>query len=310
MGNPSSELDQPIRYRDRASGKILTEKVYGEAWLRWAYANPLGRITVRLAAARPWFSHWYGWRMRRPASRKRIQPFIDTYAVDPGECLRAPEDFPSFDAFFSRHLKPEARPINTDPASAVFPADGRHLGFAQASDADQVFVKGQRWDLAALLQDGELARRYQRGSLILSRLCPVDYHRFHFPVAGVPGGPRQAPRLIPGPLCSVSPIALRRKLGILWENKRQITLHHAGDFGTVVLIEIGATCVGSIIQTHVPGQQVDKGGEKGYFRFGGSSTITLFEPGKITLAQDLLSSTREGLELYARMGEPLGTLTR
>ena len=77
------------------------------------------------------------------------------------------------------------------------------------------------------------------------------------------------------------------------------------DLGTVLLLEIGATNVGSIQQTFTPGQAVEKGAEKGYFEFGGSSTMTLFEPGAITLATDLLETSREGIELYARMGSPL-----
>jgi phosphatidylserine decarboxylase len=74
----------------------------------------------------------------------------------------------------------------------------------------------------------------------------------------------------------------------------------------VLLVEIGATNVGSIVQTHVPGERAEKGGEKGYFEFGGSMVITLFEPGTVQLAADLLEHSAAGRELYARMGDGMG----
>jgi phosphatidylserine decarboxylase len=77
-------------------------------------------------------------------------------------------------------------------------------------------------------------------------------------------------------------------------------------FGLVVMIEIGATNVGSFEYTFKPGVRVAKGAEKGYFKFGGSSTVTLFERGRIELAMDLAETSRRGIELYARMGDRLG----
>ena len=79
--------------------------------------------------------------------------------------------------------------------------------------------------------------------------------------------------------------------------------------GPTILIEIGATNVGSINQTFTPGQPVARGDERGYFAFGGSSTITLFEPGRVTLADDLLEHSANQIELYAPMGSLLGTPT-
>ena len=188
-----------------------TEQIYGEGFLRWAYGNPLGALAVSALVKRPVFSNWYGRRMSTAASADRIAPFIARYGLDPAEFADPLESFASFNAFFYRKLKPAARPIDADEASVVFPADGRHLGFEQASAIDGVFVKGQRFDLASLLGDADLADRYADGALVLSRLCPVDYHRFHFPVAGTPG----ETRVINGPLYSVSPLALRQRLSYL-----------------------------------------------------------------------------------------------
>jgi len=109
-------------------------------------------------------------------------------------------------------------------------------------------------------------------------------------------------RMIEGPLFSVSPIALRQQLAYLWQNKRTITPLQTERFGTVLLLEIGATCVGSICQTFTSGQTVEKGEEKGFFAFGGSSTITIFEPGTVKLAADLADFSSRQTELYARVG--------
>lgn len=285
-----------IRFFNRHTGRIETEQVYGEGFLRFIYEHPLGIMPLNVLIKRAAFSKWYGRRMNEPSTRGKIAPFITDYGLDPRDFAEPVESFANFNEFFFRKLKPEARPI--DPAPVVFPADGRHLGFPKISEIDAFFVKGQRFDLRGLLGDDELARRFADGSLVLSRLCPVDYHRFHFPCAGTPG-PTET---IDGPLYSVSPIALRRHLHYLWENKRTLTRLETPDLGTVLIVEIGATCVGAIHQTYQPGEPVAKGAEKGYFAFGGSSTITIFEPGAVKLADDLLEHSANQTELYARIG--------
>lgn len=292
-----------IKFFNRYTGRVEQELVYGAAWMRWTYCNPFGRLALEAFVKRPFFSRWYGWRMNRPVSRRKVLPFIRTYGLDVNEFAESPESFRTFNEFFYRRLKPTARPIDPDPKVVVFPADGRHLGFADASRIDGVFVKGQRFDLARLLGNPELAESYARGTVVLSRLCPVDYHRFHFPLAGRPS----ETALLSGPLYSVNPIALRRNLGYLWENRRTLTALETEKFGKVMILEIGATNVGSIVQTCRPGAMVAKGDEKGFFRFGGSSTLMLFEPGRVRLAEDLVAQSSTQLELYARVGDCVGT---
>ncbi len=293
-----------IKFFNRYSQRLEQELVYGAAWMRWTYGNPFGRLALEAFVKRPFFSQWYGWRMNRSISRGKVLPFIRTYGLDVNEFADPPESFSSFNEFFYRRLKPGARPINPDPLTAVFPADGRHLGFPDASQITGVFVKGQRFDLVKLLGDASLAARYATGAVVLSRLCPVDYHRFHFPVAGR----ASETKLLNGPLYSVNPIALRRQLAYLWENRRTITTIESEKFGSVLMLEIGATNVGSIKQTYRAGTTIVKGAEKGYFEFGGSSTLLLFEPGRIRLAEDLVEHSRQQRELYARVGDRLGTI--
>lgn len=297
-GGPYKKPVEPIYYFNRHTGQLETEEVYGEGFLRWTYGHPLGAIALSAFVKRPFFSAWYGWRMSSGKSASRVAPFIARYGLDAADFANAPDSFRSFNEFFYRKLKPTARPVDAGETSVVFPADGRHLGFQRASEIDGVFVKGQKFDLPTLLGDASLAAKYADGSLVLSRLCPVDYHRFHFPAAGTPG----ETRLIEGPLFSVSPIALRERLSYLWTNKRTITPLQTERFGNVLLIEIGATCVGTIRQTFNPCNPVTKGAEKGYFAFGGSSTITLFEPGAVKLEADLAEHSARQTELYAKVG--------
>lgn len=293
-----------IQFHNRYTQRVEREQVYGAAWMRWTYHTPLGRLALESLVKRPLFSRWYGWRMNRPSSRRKIRPFIRDYKLNVGEFADSPESFRTFNEFFYRRLKPEARPVDPDPAALVFPADARHLGFPDVSEVDSVFVKGQRFDLKRLLGDAELARRYARSTLVLSRLCPVDYHRFHFPVAGQP----TTAEPLNGPLYSVNPIALRRRLAYLWENRRRLTMIRTEKLGTVLMLEIGATNVGSIQQTYRPDSSVAKGEEKGYFEFGGSSTMLLFEPNRVQLAADLVEHTRNQIELYAHVGDRMATL--
>ncbi len=297
---------EPIQYYNRYTRRVETEQVYGEGFLRWTYGNPLGRVCLHTFVKRAFFSRWYGRRMDAPASREKIAPFIKSYGLDVSEFAAPPESFRTFNEFFYRELAASARPIHPDPAVAVFPADGRHLGFQNIREAPGLFVKGQTFSLEDLCGDRALADKYRDGSMVLSRLCPVDYHRFHFPVAGIP----TAPMLLNGPLYSVSPVALRRNIRYLAENKRNLTRIATGAFGDVLMFEVGATMVGGFSYTYSPDQPVFKGQEKGYFRFGGSETITLFEPGRIRLADDLIENSRQGRELYAKMGDEMGRLPR
>ena len=288
----------PVIFFNRYTQQAEEEKILGERSLRWVYGTGCGRVALHLLIKRGVFSRLLGlWQSTRRSAR-RIPAFIRDYDINTDEVLRSPESFSSFNDFFIRELKPEARPICPEPYLAL-PADGRHRGWQDASAIHGVYVKGQSFDLPALLGSPKLAERFAHGALLLSRLCPVDYHRFHFPAAGV----AEAAVRLPGALASVAPFCLRRRLDWLWRNQRQLTLLHTEDIGDVAIIAIGATGVGSIHQTYIPGQAVHKGDQQGYFCFGGSTVICLFEPGRIQMDADLLEQTEHGRELYAHVGD-------
>lgn len=299
----------PIRFYNRYTKAVELEKVFGEGWLRFAYENPVGRMFVWLLARRQIFSWWYGRKMNKRVSALQVLPFITKYEVNVDEFAKSPFDYKTFNEFFYRALKPSVRPIAPGDRVAVFPADGRHLVFPNVETVAGFYVKGASFTLAELFGETEaavadrpLATKFAGGAMVISRLCPVDYHRFHFPVSGQPG----EVRLINGWLYSVSPVALRRRLHYLVQNKRMLTLIDSPVFGTVAMFEVGATNVGSIQQTHIPGRPVEKGAEKGLFAFGGSCVITVFQKGRIAFDADLLGPSAEHVEVYARMGDRLG----
>ena len=300
---------EPIRFFDRYSKMLKTEDVYGEKWLRFTYENPLGRVLLWFFVKRALFSIYFGWRMNWRYSAFKVLPFIVKYNLDIDEFAKSPYDFKTFNEFFSRALKKTARPIADGDRVAVFPADGRHLVFPNVDLAGGFYVKGRKFTLLELFDEDQeqeeywpLAKKYAGGSMVISRLCPVDYHRFHFPLAGIPG----EPRLLNGPLYSVSPIALRRNISYLVQNKRILTELESPVFGSVACFEVGATNVGTIVHTFVAGRPVTKGEEKGLFKFGGSCAITLFQPGRIRFDPDLVEQSCDCVETYARMGDRLG----
>lgn len=293
---------EPIQYYDRYSRTLQTEQIYGERWLRWSYENPLGRLGVEALVKRAWFSKWYGWRMSRRHSASKVLPFIVNYGLDVEDFARPPLSFQTFNEFFYRNLKPAARPIAGGAEVAVLPADGRHLVFPEVGKSAGFYVKGATFTLPELLGDAQLGAEFAGGALVISRLCPVDYHRFHFPVAGVPG----EAELINGYLYSVSPVALRRNVRYLTQNKRRCTLVESPQFGRVAVLEIGATCVGSIGQEYMPGRAVSKGEAKGWFAFGGSCVATVFQRDRIRFEDDLVAQSAQQIETYARMGDRLG----
>ncbi|MBK27968.1 MAG: phosphatidylserine decarboxylase [Verrucomicrobiales bacterium] len=295
-----------VRYIDRHTGELKTEDIYGERVLRWVYGNPLGRMAQWLLIRRWIVSAWYGSKMDEVKSSLRIVPFINKYGLDESEFADPVGEYLSFNEFFYRKLKLKSRPIDTEDNSLVFPADGRHMAFANISSENNFIVKGQIFNLKQFLGDDELAERYKDGSMLLSRLCPVDYHRFHFPCSGKVG----IPRLINGWLYSVNPIALVTRPTIFWENKRIVTSVESVELGQVQFVEVGATMVGSVRQTYIPGEHVAKGDEKGYFAFGGSSVVVLFEKGRMRFDPDLLENTTNGYETYARFGERMGQILR
>lgn len=289
---------KPIRYIDRESGEVKTENVYGEKWLDWLYHNPVGEATLWTIAKRKIVTSLYGDQMEKPASADKIVPFVKEYDVD--ITIAQKQNFKSFNDFFIRQLKPEARPIVSDSLAVASPADGKILAYENVSSSD-FYIKGFRFNVDSFLDNTELAQKYKDGSMIVFRLAPPDYHRYHFPVSGMTSSSNIK---IDGDYFSVNPLALRKKAEIFWLNKREYGIVKSPIFGDVVMVEVGATMVGSMIQTY-SSTNVKKGEEKGYFKFGGSTVVLLFEKDQIKIDADLLTNTANSLETTIKMGEQI-----
>lgn len=290
-------------YYNRYTQVIESESTPGHYLLKYLYGKALGRLILRLFFIKPIISRCIGWWMSTRRSKKYIVPFAKRYHIDLNAFEKAPEAYAHFNDFFYRKFKPGQRPIDLTPNTICFPCDGRHLGFQTLEDTQHFFIKGTSFSLKRLLQDDALVQNFRQGSCVISRLAPIDYHRFHFPCDGIP----QTPKAIRGLLYSVHPTALQHNWRIFAENKRCLTVIRTQLYGLIAMIEVGACCIGSLQETFQPNLPYHKGDEKGYFAFGGSTIILLFEAKRVQLAPDLIDCTQRGLELYAHMGDILGT---
>lgn len=297
-----------IPYIDRITQEVQLEEVMALTGLKLLYGygrlgGLLGRPLCQLISRSPYFSRIVGWFQKRPFTKKSIQPFVERFAINTEEFEKPVSSFSSFSDFFIRKLNPSVRPIEPQENVAVIPADGRYYFFPSVDRSLQFMIKGATFTLSMLLQNQKLAETYARGSLVLARLSPSDYHRFHFPI----DCRASESQLIDGSLYSVNPFAIKKRPHIFWENRRSLTALHSS-YGTILYVEIGATAVGNIVQTYRPGCLQRKGGEKGYFNFGGSALALLFPPSTICFDEDLLSATRQGMEIRCLMGQSMGRL--
>lgn len=291
-----------IKYYNRKTKNYEIEKVAGEKYLNWTYSSPVGMGLLESFVKKKVFSKLYGLTRDMSFSKRKIAPFIKDLDIDMSVCSSTLDDFKCFNDFFTRRLKPAARPMPEDPSSLISPGDGRLLAFENI-DIENIFqVKGLTYNLRELLQNDEQAQKYSGGTYIILRLCPTDYHRFHFIDSGICSKTTK----INGSYYSVNPIALSKVQKLFCQNKREWSILISENFGDVLYMEVGATCVGSIIQSYTPDISVNKGDEKGYFKFGGSTVILLFEKNKIVIDSDIIEQTKKGFECKVLMGEKIG----
>ncbi|HRZ22516.1 MAG TPA: archaetidylserine decarboxylase [Candidatus Contendobacter sp.] len=266
----------------------------------------LTRLIYRLARVRaPWFKD------------ALIRHFARRFRVNLGEALEPnPRAYPDFNAFFTRALKPGARPIAPGDRVVCGPVDGAVSQIGLAESDMLVQAKGRSFSLTALLGgDAERARPFQGGAFATLYLSPRDYHRIHMPLAG---------RLremvhIPGKLFSVSPLTTRMVPDLFARNERVAALFDT-PAGPMALVLVGAINVASI-ETVWAGAitpplgksirnwsyppngdgavRLDKGAEMGRFNMG-STVIVLFGRGAVRWDAEI----RAGMAV--RMGQRLG----
>ncbi len=258
----------------------------------------LSRLAGKLAQSQ---THW--------VRRALIRSFAHAYSVDLSEAASPrPDDYASFNDFFTRALAAGARPIASDPNAIVCPADGTvsQAGIIKAGNLLQ--AKGRTYTLASLL--GDAHPRFHDGAFVTIYLAPRDYHRVHLPVSGKLVGATA----IPGELFSVNARTEASVQSLFARNERLVCQFETAH-GTVLVVLVGALIVASIEtvwdgpaspyqrRVHTPySADYQRGEEIGRFLLG-STVIVCFEPGRATLDEALRSGTA------VRMGQALGTLT-
>mmetsp|Transcript_4591 Transcript_4591/g.10788 ORF Transcript_4591/g.10788 Transcript_4591/m.10788 type:complete len:342 (-) Transcript_4591:158-1183(-) len=314
VDTPGASFRSTRHVLNRDTGKVFEEVIPGPVWsiLKGLYATTACGIVpahpLRCCLRR--LTQHAGRKMRSASSKKDVRKFVDVYSIDMEEVLLPLSEFRTMNDFFTRELKPGARPVDSPEDATVFvsSADCRAIVFPNFEEAARVWIKGCKFSVAELLGNSAAAEPFLRKSgcsVAVLRLAPQDYHRFHFPC-----GPGQvlSQKCLSGEYYSVNPVAINNSsVDVLTENCRSVSiLQHAG-FGLVAFVAVGATLVGSVELLQKEGSDFRKGDCYGYFQYGGSTCVLLTEPGAVQWDKDLLDASARGLETFVRMGERMGT---
>lgn len=229
-----------------------------------------------------------------------IRRVLNAYRVDMGQAEQTdPLAFPSFNAFFTRALKPDARPMPADARAIACPADGRVSQSGSIRDGRIFQAKGQDFSVAELLGDEAAAAPYIDGRYVTVYLSPRDYHRVHMPLSGS----LRETLHIPGRLFSVAPFAVEAVPRLFARNER-LVCHFDGETGPFAMVLVGAMLVSGVETVwsgvEIPpyaraiarkdwrdkGIRLERGAELGRFNMG-STVIVLLPAGPIRLAPEL-----------------------
>ncbi len=301
---------QPIKYYNRISSVYEIEKVYGDAAVKWLYQSFLGK-TLAWVLTRKWLSFLYGLYQSTSFSAKKVPVFINEFQINMNEYKAGSlkqhnknNSYATFNEFFIREFEDGKRSFTQDHNLMPAFAEARYVGFESINDEFVFPVKGKFLRAAQLLGGNFTDESFSGGPLMIARLCPVDYHRYHYPDNG-----RVLKSFdVHGDYHSVNPIALKAKPDIFLKNERRVSILETENFGKLAFIEVGAICVGKIVQTHNESHPFYRGQEKGYFLFGGSTVIVIGEKGKWKPSTDILANTQTGIETYTHLGSTIAAL--
>jgi len=298
---------------DRRTGEIVEEKMptYVRLGIRLLYQGARSRMEgARIKRMLANMSVKQGIKYNSPQSKADIPAFIAFHNLDMSEVRDPLDSFATFNEFFYRKLKPDARPIDSpeDPNVLVSAADCRLMAFDRVDTATKIWVKGRNFTIPRLLGDDfkDIADQYSEGAgFCIFRLAPQDYHRFHCPADAVVGRISK----IEGQYYTVNPMAIRSAIDVYGENVREVVEFHSPQLGTFVCVLVGAMLVGSIGLEIKTGQHVKRGDPFGWFAFGGSTICMVLPPGACEFDQDLLDNSDQALETLVRVGMRLGRAT-
>ena len=245
----------------------------------------------------------------KPESKDHIPAFIESFQLQSGLVeLKEPDPtkYKTFNEFFARELKESARPVEqqSDDKVVSSPADCRLSAFETVDQATKYWIKGFGFTLEKLLGSADLAKQFDGGSMVIARLAPQDYHRWHAPVSGKVLNIQE----IPGTYYTVNPQAINEPgtLDVFCENRRSVmTIQRSNTGNPVAIIAVGAMLVGSV--KYNPGvevgAQVRRGQCLGAFYYGGSTVIVVYQRGDVVLDKDLVkNSTDQGCETLVKVG--------
>jgi phosphatidylserine decarboxylase len=286
---------------DRKTRSIREEEIFEKDVMKFFFGSRLGFLITELLFKHRWPTEFYARFQHGPWSKAKIRWFVENHGIDLDEVERPLESYNSFNEFFIRRLKPSARPIDRNPDHLISIADCR-LSAYPIREGEVYPVKARSFTVAQLLGDAQIAAGYVGGLCLIFRLAPVDYHRFCYiddceqsPVVAINGFYR-----------SIHPLSLRKMKAVFTENRREYCVLKTANFGEVIHIDIGATSVGRIVQHHPEGGRCARGEEKGYFEFGGSTSILLLKPGAAKIDDDISEYSGRGIETIVRYGEKIG----
>ena len=254
-------------------------------------------------------------RLPRAISKPAVAAYVRYFGVDLGDvdpaCHSAGYD--SFDAFFTRRLRRDARSIDRATRAIVSPCDGLLREIVRVREGVTVSVKGYSQSIAELLADDELARVFEGGYAATIYLHPRDYHRVHAPVDSL----AEQVILVPGRLLPVTDAALDRVPGLFTVNERLVhvldTIH--GKMAVVMVAAFGVghmSCVYRHVASHpreiqrvacAPKPRLRKGDEIGVFHLG-STVVLVTEPGVEALDLSLPVPLRLGQTIFQGRGSP------
>lgn len=287
-----------LQHRD---GTVTEQEDSLEKPLNFLYGTTLGRLLLKPLTAR-WVSRLAGAFLSTPLSKGFIKSFIQKNGIDMSQFEEV--TYRSYNEFFSRKIKPEARPTDMDPKHLISPCDCKLTALSIGEDT--VFtLKHTPYTVSSLLKNEELANRFRGGTALIFRLCVDDYHRYCYTA----DGEKTEQVRIPGAFHTVNPIA-NDFFPIYKENTREYCLLDTDAFGQILVMEVGALLVGRIVNHQSGIARVTRGTEKGYFQFGGSTIVMLLPPNAAAIDPDILEASQKGLETVVRYGEKIGLSTK
>ncbi len=266
------------------------------SFLNFLYSKTLGRMLLAPMVS-PTFSKLAGKFMDSELSTRLIGPFIRRSHIKMAEYETA--QFTSFNQFFTRSIKKEARPIDKNPTHLMSPADAKLTVFPITSDA-VFFIKGVPYSTEHLLRSKRTAERFHGGYCYIFRLCVDDFHRYSFPDDGV----RTRYVHIAGAYHTVQPIALDYA-DIYRQNTREYALLRTKHFKDMIFMQVGAMLVGRISNRQNT-KTFKRGEEAGHFDYGGSTVILLCQKDAVFVPPILLDRSAQGIESVVKMGQCIG----